>query len=63
MQAGQSSRLAQSFGSTRQSLNVRPQHTVNADGNYFANFETFSFPSPDFSKPATAPISLTRRFM
>jgi hypothetical protein len=37
MQAGQSNRLAQSFGSTRQSLNVRPQHTVNADGNYFAN--------------------------
>ena len=38
MQAGQSSRLGQSFGSTRQSLNIRPQHTVNIDTNYFANF-------------------------
>jgi hypothetical protein len=36
-QAGQSARLAQSFGSTRQSLNIRPQHTVNVDSNYFAN--------------------------
>jgi len=36
-QAGQSNRLGQSFGSTRQSLNLRPQHTVNLDANYFAN--------------------------
>ncbi len=38
LQAGQSSRLGQSFGSTRQSLNLRPQHTVNIDSNYFATF-------------------------
>ncbi len=37
LQAGQSNRLAQSFGSTRQSLNIRPQHTVNIDSNYFSN--------------------------
>jgi hypothetical protein len=37
MQAGQSNRLGQSFGSTRQSLNLRPQHTVNIDSNYFTN--------------------------
>jgi hypothetical protein len=37
MQAGQSGRLAQSFGSTRQSINLRPQHTVNVDSNYFMN--------------------------
>jgi hypothetical protein len=37
MQAGQSARLGQSFGSTRQSLNLRPQHTVNLDSNYFTH--------------------------
>jgi hypothetical protein len=35
MQAGQSQVLNQSFGSTRQSLNIRPQHIVNVDANYF----------------------------
>jgi hypothetical protein len=33
--AGQSQVLARSFGSTSQSLNVRPQHTYNADANNF----------------------------
>ncbi len=33
--AGESQVLATSFGSTRQSLNIRPQHTVNVDGNSF----------------------------
>jgi hypothetical protein len=37
LQAGQSQVLGQSFGSTRQSLNIRPQHIANVDGNYFAN--------------------------
>jgi Carboxypeptidase regulatory-like domain/TonB-dependent Receptor Plug Domain len=37
MQAGMSQVLNQSFGSTRQSLNIRPQHIVNADANYFRN--------------------------
>ncbi len=37
MQAGQSQVLNQSFGSTRQSLNIRPQHIVNVDTNYFLN--------------------------
>jgi len=37
LQAGQSARLGQSFGSTRESLNVRPQHTLNIDSNYFTN--------------------------
>jgi Carboxypeptidase regulatory-like domain len=36
-QAGQSNRLGQSFGSTRQSLNLRPQHTLNVDSNYFTD--------------------------
>ena len=36
MQAGQSGLLNQSFGSTRQSLNIRPQHMVNIDSNYFS---------------------------
>ena len=35
MQAGQSQVLNESFGSTRQSLNIRPQHMVNVDTNYF----------------------------
>ena len=35
--AGESQVLAQSFGSTRQSLNIRPQHTANVDGNAFRN--------------------------
>ncbi len=34
---GQSQVLNQSFGSTRQSLNIRPQHIVNVDANYFRN--------------------------
>jgi hypothetical protein len=33
--AGESQVLATSFGSTRESLNIRPQHTVNVDGNSF----------------------------
>ncbi|MGH9330107.1 MAG: TonB-dependent receptor plug domain-containing protein, partial [Vicinamibacterales bacterium] len=33
--AGLSQRLGTSFGSYQQSLNVRPQHTVNVDTNYF----------------------------
>ena len=35
--AGESQVLAQSFGSTRQSLNIRPQHTANLDGTSFHN--------------------------
>jgi hypothetical protein len=35
MQAGRSFTLAQSFGSINQSLNVRPQKTVNIDANSF----------------------------
>jgi hypothetical protein len=35
MQAGQSARLSQTFGSTRRSTNTRPQHTINLDSNYF----------------------------
>ena len=34
-EAGESQTLSRSFGSTRQSLNIRPQHTVQADGNFF----------------------------
>jgi hypothetical protein len=34
-EAGESQVLSQSFGSTRQSLNIRPQQTVNLDGNAF----------------------------
>ncbi len=34
-QAGMSSRLGQTFGSTSLSLNVRPQYTANTDGSYF----------------------------
>ncbi len=37
MQAGQDFVLAQSFGSTRQSLNFRPQQVVNIDANSFLN--------------------------
>jgi Carboxypeptidase regulatory-like domain/TonB-dependent Receptor Plug Domain len=33
--AGESQVLATSFGSTRESLNIRPQHTVNVDGSSF----------------------------
>ncbi|PYR93219.1 MAG: hypothetical protein DMF84_09485 [Acidobacteria bacterium] len=36
-EAGESQVLAQSFGSTRQSLNIRPQHTANLDGTSFHN--------------------------
>jgi hypothetical protein len=36
-QAGQSQVLNASFGSTRQSLNIRPQHIANVDSNYFRN--------------------------
>ena len=36
MQAGRSLVTATSFGSTSQSLNVRPQKSVNVDGNAFA---------------------------
>src|SRR5262249_13939398 len=35
LDAGESQTLSQSFGSTRQSLNIRPQHVVNVDGNAF----------------------------
>lgn len=35
LEAGESQVLGRSFGSTQQSLNVRPQHTVNMDGNFF----------------------------
>lgn len=35
-QAGQSQVLGRSFGSTSQSLYHRPQHSVSADANYFA---------------------------
>jgi hypothetical protein len=35
--SGESQVLATSFGSTRQSLNIRPQHTVNVDANSFHN--------------------------
>ena len=34
-QAGRSFTTAQSFGSIQQSLNVRPQHVLNVDGNAF----------------------------
>jgi len=34
-QAGISQRLGQTFGTTRLSLNVRPQYTANMDANYF----------------------------
>jgi len=34
-EAGISQRLGQTFGTTRLSLNVRPQHIANADANYF----------------------------
>jgi hypothetical protein len=37
LQAGRSLPLASSFGSTSQSLNIRPQKTVNVDGNSFIN--------------------------
>ena len=37
LQAGQSQVLNQSFGSTRRSLNIRPQHITNVDANYFTN--------------------------
>jgi hypothetical protein len=33
--AGQSQVLGRAFGSYQQSLNIRPQHTVDVDGNYF----------------------------
>lgn len=36
-QAGLSQRLGLSFGSYQQSLNIRPQHTVNVDSNYFTS--------------------------
>jgi hypothetical protein len=36
-QAGESTLLGQSFGSTRQSLFIRPQHFLSVDGNYFLN--------------------------
>ncbi|MET0553753.1 MAG: hypothetical protein ABW221_11990, partial [Vicinamibacteria bacterium] len=36
-QAGISSRLSRTFGTTQLSKNVRPQHTANADASYFAN--------------------------
>jgi hypothetical protein len=36
-QAGRSQRLGQSFGSTRQSLNIRPQHFVSGDATAFMN--------------------------
>ncbi len=36
-QAGIAARLGQTFGTTQLSRNVRPQHTVNVDGSYFAN--------------------------
>ncbi|PWT80312.1 MAG: hypothetical protein C5B57_12425 [Blastocatellia bacterium] len=35
LDAGESQILSQSFGSTRQSLNIRPQHIVNGDANAF----------------------------
>jgi hypothetical protein len=35
--AGESQALGQAFGSYLQSLNIRPQHTVNVDGNYFVD--------------------------
>lgn len=34
-EAGESQVLGASFGSTRQSLNIRPQHTANVDGSAF----------------------------
>ena len=34
---GESQVLGQSFGSYQQSLNIRPQHTVDVDATYFAN--------------------------
>jgi hypothetical protein len=34
-EAGLSQRLGTSFGSYQQGLNIRPQHTVNVDTNYF----------------------------
>lgn len=37
VEAGQSRRLGRSFGSTRRSLNVRPQHTADLEGDYFSN--------------------------
>jgi hypothetical protein len=36
-QAGMSQVLSASFGSTRQSLSIRPEHIVNLDANYFRN--------------------------
>ncbi len=36
-QAGRSFTTAQSYGSINQSLNVRPQHVLNIDGNSFLN--------------------------
>lgn len=36
--AGHSLVLSESFGTTRQSLFFRPQHTANIDGNYFAGW-------------------------
>ena len=35
--SGESQVLGTSFGSYQQNLNIRPQHTANVDGNYFAN--------------------------
>ena len=34
--AGESQILSRSFGSTRQSLNIRPQHSANVDAHWFS---------------------------
>jgi hypothetical protein len=36
LNAGESQARGQGYGSYQQSLNIRPQHTVNIDSNYFA---------------------------
>ena len=58
MQAGQSSRLSSSFGSTRRSTNLRPQHTVNVDSNYFRNVFGASH---DFSAGSATVASMPSR--
>jgi hypothetical protein len=42
-EAGTSARLGQSFGTTRLSLNVRPQYIANADANYFLGNHEIKF--------------------